>query len=301
MKSTATFLARIDRRFIFTLVALATILPLLHPINLPSKASPNAVSVFKQIEALQAGDTILMSFDYDPASAPELDPMARAVVRHCFKRGVKIVACALWAQGPPMANKVFRALERDRLSGRGDYPDKIYGVDFINVGTHPNYYGALLGMGSDFHNVWKRGMEYESALDEKNPVKHASLPLTEYAITKNIRTYNDFKLVFSLTTGEVGITKYIQVAKTQFGIPVTGGCTAVTALELYPYINSGQLTGLLEGMKGGADYEKMSDLPGPKMAMQAMESQSIVHLLVIAFILVANFIHFVEKRHGLGN
>lgn len=300
MKSTASFLARIDRRVIFTLVALATALPLLHPFNLPSKPSPNSVKVFELIEALEPGSTILLSFDYDPASAPELDPMARAVVRHCFRRGVKVVACALWAQGPPLANKVFGSLEVDR-SGRADYSPKVYGVDFINVGAHPNYYGALIGMGGDFHNVWKRGMEYEAFLDDSGKgTKHDAKPLSAYEITRNIRNYNDFALIFSLTTGEVGITKYIQVAKTQFGAKVTGGCTAVTALELYPYINSGQLTGLLEGMKGGADYERLSDMPLPRPAAQAMESQSIVHLLVISFILVANFIHFVEKRHGLG-
>ncbi len=300
MRALARFLSRLDRRVIFTLVAIACIAPLVSPLGLPLKPSANAKTVFELVEALKPGDTILMSFDYDPASAPELDPMARAVMRHCFKKNVRIIACALWAQGPPLASKCFRDLARDTLSGKGEYTDKVYGVDFLNVGTHPNYYGALLGMGSDFHAVWKRGMEFEQIVDGKKIV-HESKPLSEYPITRNVRTYRDLALVFSLTTGEVGITKYIQVAKTQFQAVVTGGCTAVTALELYPYLNSRQLTGLLEGMKGGADYEFMSNLPGPRPASQAMESQSIVHLLVIAFILVANFVHYVEKRHGLRN
>jgi hypothetical protein len=288
MRTLAAFLARLDRRVIFTLVAIACIAPLIRPLGLPLKPAENSKTVFNLIDNLKAGDTILMSFDYDPASAPELDPMAR--------RGAT-------ASEHPHRLRVGR---RDRLSrtvlprplptpsGRAKYRQGLRRR--INVGTH-----EPTAPSSAWAPARRLKRDMGSSRWSTAEVVSESKPLSEYPITKNVRTYRDLALVFSLTTGEVGITKYIQVAKTQFQTVVTGGCTAVTALELYPYLNSKQLAGLLEGMKGGADYEFMTAIPGPRPASQAMESHSVVHLLVIGFILVANFIHYVEKRHGLGN
>lgn len=366
LRALASIFSKLNRHFIYILVALAVIIPLLKPLNLPVKPSPNSRTVFQQIEALQPGDTILMSFDYDPASEAELQPMANVVLRHCFERGIKVIACALWIQGPSLATEAFRENRID-TSGKQAYSEKKYGVDFINLGAHPNYLAAVTGMGSSFPTVWKQAMPYYDVVDSgskgeisgggihlivgdetfnagkikagykleiqpsagdkimvvvrsvedkvvtldkplpEGPIKSWTAyssyieggHLSQFPITKNIKTYDDVKLIFSLTTGTVGLTTYIQIARTQYGTAVTGGCTAVTALELYPYLQSKQLTGLLEGMKGGSDYEELTNYPKQRIASEAMEAQSVVHILLIVLILIGNFMYFVEKTTGL--
>ena len=42
----------------------------------------------------------------------------------------------------------------------------------------------------------------------------------------------------------------IQQVRTRYNVPIVSGCTAVSAPEYYPYVQSGQLLGLLGGLAG---------------------------------------------------
>jgi hypothetical protein len=65
---------------------------------------------------------------------------------------------------------------------------------------------------------------------------------------------------------------------------------------MYPYIQSGQLVGLLAGMKGAAEYEQMVRRPG--LGISGMVAQSSVHVMVVIFIIFANIVYFLEKRRA---
>ncbi len=49
-------------------------------------------------------------------------------------------------------------------------------------------------------------------------------------------------------------------ARPKFGLNVAVGVTAVMAADMYPFLQSGQLIGMLAGLKGAAEYEKMVDV-----------------------------------------
>jgi hypothetical protein len=72
------------------------------------------------------------------------------------------------------------------------------------------------------------------------------------------------------------------------------GNTAVQAPLAYPYLGSGQLTGLLGGMKGGAEFEGLTGFIGK--ATRFMVSQTFAHLVVILFIVLGNIAFFAVKR-----
>ena len=67
MKEFARWMVSIDRRIIFVLIALATLLPLLHPFGLPIKVSPEVRGVYDYIESLPEGSVFLLSLDFDSA------------------------------------------------------------------------------------------------------------------------------------------------------------------------------------------------------------------------------------------
>ena len=70
------------------------------------------------------------------------------------------------------------------------------------------------------------------------------------------------------------------------------GCTAVSATQYYPDLNSGQINGLIGGLKGAAEYEFLRDpnLEGTdNQALAGMTAQSVVHVLII--LLVSIFIY----------
>jgi len=74
----------------------------------------------------------------------------------------------------------------------------------------------------------------------------------------------------------------------------------VSAADAYPYLQSGQLSGLLAGMKGGAEYEVLIQKAGYSKAympaVAAMDSQSLAHVVILVLVIVGNLAFFVTRR-----
>ena len=85
-------LGQLDRRFIFLLIALSVLIPLLKPgwVNIPIKTTSNSEIVFEQLNNLNKGDRVLVSFEYGASTKPEIHPMSIAVLQHLFSKGIKV-------------------------------------------------------------------------------------------------------------------------------------------------------------------------------------------------------------------
>jgi hypothetical protein len=79
---------------------------------------------------------------------------------------------------------------------------------------------------------------------------------------------------------------YIRIAATRYHKKLILACTAVMATDYYPYLSSGQLLGLVGGMKGAAEYERLLGLVGD--ARRGMDAQSLVHVLVVLLVVMGN-------------
>lgn len=268
------WLADIDRRIIFVFIILAIIFPLLLPMGLPVKTTTHVKNVYKFIDELPEGSTVLMSFDYDPASGPEVHPMALAMLRQCFSKGHKVVIIALWPQGASMAI--------DALSIVTPEFDVTYGEDYVNLGFKPG--GAILIklMGSSIREAFPMDMERRD--------------ISELPIMDNIYNYDNIDFVMSLSAGDPGILQWVLIAQAQYHVPIAGGCTGVSAPQFFTYLQTGQLLGLLSGLKGAAEYETLLERPG--QATVRMDAQSVAHIVIIIFILFANLSFFILRKES---
>ena len=81
---------------------------------------------------------------------------------------------------------------------------------------------------------------------------------------------------------------------------VGAGLTAVMAPKYYPFLQTGQVSGMMSGMKGAAEYEKLVLEHGYATelgtAETGMNSQSMIHILIIVFILLGNIGYFFSRR-----
>ena len=98
-------LGQLDRRLIFFLIALSVLVPLLKPgwVNIPIKTTSNSEIVFEQLNNLNKGDKVLVSFAYGASTKPEIHPMSIAVLQHLFSKGIKVYTVPLWPEGLMMA------------------------------------------------------------------------------------------------------------------------------------------------------------------------------------------------------
>ena len=272
-------LTKIPRHVIFLTIALAIAIPLILPIGIPVNVMPQTKRLFEAVEQLgPESRPVLISCDFDPQSLPELYPMLLALLRQCFSKNVPVVLLALWPQGTGMVEMALGELTQEYT--------KEYGKDYAFLGYKFGVAAVLLGMGERIEGVFPIDY-YGTALD--------SLPLM-----RNVRNYKDISLIISLSTGDPGWRQWLLFAQSRYGARVGVGVTAVYAADVYPYAETGQIVGLMSGMKGASEYETLVQRQGYSegflRASQGMDAQSLGHLLIMIFIIIGNIGYFATRR-----
>ncbi|MFZ1946437.1 MAG: hypothetical protein WAW06_02720 [bacterium] len=279
----------IDRRIIYLVVAVGALVPIIRPIGLPVIPTKPVADLYTAVDSLGPEDAVIVSFDYGPSSEPELNPMAESILRHLFTRKIKVLVMALFPLGGnEVAKKELAKMEREF--------DMEYGVDYVNLGYKDGGQAAMKRMAVSIPEVFPADAEGKTT--------------DGMAIMAEARNYGDIKLVISLATGVIG-EWWANLVNAQFGVPVSVGCTAVSAPKYYAYLRAGQMMSLLGGLKGASEYEKLVqdgypaikavyDRPEEKKVSAAagMDVQSIVHVIIIAFIIFGNVIYFLMMKQG---
>ena len=272
MKEFFEKLEKLDRRVIFIFVATALILPLFLPLNIKFSTTPPVQSFYDAIEFLTPGSKVLLSVDYDPGSMPELWPMHLAAVRQLCRKDIKIISSQLWATGSPLAERAFNEI------AVGEF-NKKYGVDFVNLGFKEGREVVMVSMGNSIPQTF--------------PTDYHGNKTKDLSIMKGVKNFSDLAIIVNISGGLPGTKEWILQVQSRFHIKLISGCTAVSAPEFYPYLQSGQLSGLLGGMKGAAEYEQLMGKPG--LGTKGMDSQSVAHIVIFFFILVGNIAYFSLK------
>jgi len=233
-------LSNLDRRWIFLAMLLSVAVPIyvldwLDTVP-PEKPTPLAQSTFDEIENLPAGSRLVMAFDFDPASEGELGPMATSFVRHAAEKGHKLYFLALWPVGPQMIEQSIRQIIR------ADFPEMIYGRDYVNLGFKAGNEAVIKVVMTDLGQTFSTDA-YGTPLE--------AIPMME-----GIRNLQNMDLIVNVSAGYPGTKEWVQYAATPYRdqVRLVAGCTGVQAPLLYPYIPE-QLPGLLGAIKGAAEYE----------------------------------------------
>ncbi len=259
-------LARIltlDRRIIFVIIALATALPLLFPVNLPISISPRVRAAFDTVDKQPPGTYVLVSLDFEPDIQAELQPMAISILRHCFRKGLKPVVLTLYPAGPGLVERALDIASKAEGKKRNE--------DFVFLGYKSGSQSVILGLGESIRTMF--------------PTDFWGTPLDQIPMMAGHNSYADFPLVVNLAGSKIA-DYYIQIAATRFRRPLVLGATAVMTTDYYPYLSSWQILGLSGGMNRSAEYERLLDLFGD--ARRGMDAQSLVHVVIVLLVIVGN-------------
>jgi hypothetical protein len=263
----------LTRRIIYILIALSVIVPLLFKIGLPLKTTVEVRNVFEFIDNLPEGSTVIFSFDHDTATLPEMIPLAESMLRHCFSKNLKVLGLALLAEGAAVGDDNFRRIGKEF--------NKAYGEDYLFLGYRPQVDVAILGMGENIDRVF--------------PLDYYGEDIRSYPIMKGITNYNDIAAVISIGDGDIPV-HWINYAAARYKAKIIPAVTAVMATTIYPFLQSGQVVGLVAGLRGAAEYEKLIGKPGK--AVNGMDAQSTAHLLIVGLIVAGNIILIMERRRN---
>lgn len=262
----------IDRRIIFILIFIALSIPMFIHIEMKIPVSPEVEMLVDYMKSLPDGAKVMVSLDYDPSSEPELQPMAETFLEYALKRNFKVIVIGLWPQGPIQA-------ERARVVAEADVGKKFdYGVNYINLGYQSGNELVIQRMGSSIPAIFPRD--------------YFGRPISEFPIMQGVTNFSNIDYVFNLSAGYPGTVEWVLFAADRFGVKLGAGNTAVQAPQVYPYLGK-QLIGLAGGMKGGAELEILTGLPG--RAVKYMVGQTFAHAVIVLFIIIANIAYFATR------
>ena len=265
----------IDRRWIFLIIAAVVIVPLIFPVGLPIRPTDTTKNVYDSIEKLPAGSKVLLSVEYSPSTRPENHPMTISILRHLFKNNHKVFITCLWPDGQFMAQDAINQVAKQEFN-------KTYGVDYVFLGFRPGNEAVVKGIVSNLRKLYTVDV-YQKKIDE--------IPLMN-----GINNFKDFDFLFSSSAGFPGTIEWVQYASDPTGIPMASGVTSIQVNEVMPYVQAGQMVGVLAGMPGAAEYEALINQKGT--ATSGMDAQSVAHLVIVLFIILGNLSFFIERNRS---
>ncbi len=258
------------RWIIYLLVALAVIIPYLVNLPLPFEPLEESRKAYDKLDALPSGSHVLISMDFDPSAEAELRPMAVAVMAHCFQKGLIPVVMTHWNTGLTLVDGICKGAARKAA--------KVSGKDWVLLGFRPGFTNLMVNIGENLKGAFAQDYYGKSTQG--------------MAALAGVASLKDIDLIVNIAAGST-VEAWIAYAADRHKIPFVAGTTAVMAPDTYPWLNSGQMAGLLGGLRGAADYELL--VKQPHDATRGMQVQSVTHVLIIVLIVAAN-IRFLAGR-----
>ena len=211
--------------------------------------------------------------------------MSVAVLQHLFANGVKVYTVPLWPEGLMMAKFALEEVLSSNLFQVEEH------IDYVSLPYKAGGEIIIRGIATDMRSIFTQDVN--------------NILLKDIPMMNNVNNITDFDFVFDLSAGVPGNAEWVQFACDEYNIPLSSGCTSIMVTDAIPYVESGQIRGILAGMPGAAEYEQMvfkylnenKNIPvAPGKATSRMSAQSIAHLLMVIFILFGNISYYLIRR-----
>jgi len=293
-------LQSLDRQWIYLLLSIVLIAALiLGKLEKPVVQLP-ARQLFDAVEASPSGPEgdkiILVATTFSYNTVGESGNQARAILRHLMLAKKRFAVMSVEPVGSDIGKIITTKLAKEY-----NYE---YGKDWI-------FFGYQLGTLAFFKSFPQDipGTVKVDGIQKK--------PITDFEIMKRVKTIKDVDMHIEITAS-ASVFDWLQVVQpiTKPRLKIGYACTGVMAAEAYPYLDSGQMVGMLPGLKGAADYEQLveereKDFPEVKAdaslasipriglyrtARHLMFAQGAAHVLIILFIILGNVGYFLARR-----
>lgn len=226
----------------------------------------------KPIMALRPGDVVLLSMDYTPATAAEMQPLASVVLHDLLARKARVLTVSLQPEGAPLAQRLL-----DEVSST--YP---YGQYTLNLGYLP---GDAVGVRSLAH---VRTRPLYRAPDGTCQSLHTCPGWDD------IQSVKDITLFITVADAAESARWWVEQLPrmSSDALPMLAAMSAAALPAARPYLTAvptapSRWTGLIGGMMATAAYEVYTDRPGRALHMVA--AQSAAHLALVAVALAGIF------------
>ncbi len=234
----------------------------------------SVVDLAHMIDALPPDATVLLSFDYDPSYAGELDPLALAFVRHLAARSVRSVVMSTNPTGMGLAQRIYSTVAEESPAYRQ------YGERYAILGYLPGLEAGLRMLNGPLSNAFPT-----DAVDQA--------PLSELPVTRGLATIRDIDRVVIISDSAQSVRCWIEQVRSRNGVQLDALVTARVEPVLAPYQQSGQLQTLIGGFEA-PEYELVAGVRPSALNLADGYAAWFIGLCMIA--VVTNVAYILRKK-----
>ena len=259
-----------QKRLVYLMLFILVAIPYFKPMGLPISISDYTYSFYNTLVDLPEGSVVLVHYGFEAGAWGELESQCVAVGQHLLNLPVKLIFCSTWGMGSQFIERTF-----DNI----DVGDKVYGVDYINIGYIPGWETGIAALANDFHSIVNVDYYGDSI---------------EGTFLDGINDGTDIDMIVAYECGSAGSETFIKQYQVPFGTPVLSGAIGVVVPGNVPFYNSGQLSGILASVRGGAEYEVLTKNPGKGVV--GTDVLTFAHLGLIVAVIIGNIVYFMERE-----
>lgn len=266
-------LQTIDRRVLYALLLLPVTIPFFFSnlkIPLVTISGPTK-SLYATIESIPEGSFCIFGADWSAGTRGENGPQSEALMRHVMKRRLRFAILSFDPQAATLTQDMA-----ERLQSEYGYKE---GVNWTNWGYRVEEVLFFKGLAHDVVGTVKADVH--------------GTPIQTLPVMQGVTSAADFKLIVNINPTNT-YTYYIQFLQGPFHIPMVFAPTAVMAPEAFNYLDSGQISGMLNGLSGAIEYEQMLGVVG--RATKYSNCLSFAHILIIFLMVMGNVAMVLERR-----
>jgi len=272
----------IDPRWIYALLLAFIIVPLLAPdLPFPVVPSQQSIDFYDTVENTAKNSPnklVIVNSMWASGTRGEQQWQSQAIFRHLMARHLKFATLTFDTQNATLTKQVVA-----RLAKEYGY---VYGRDYVDFGYRP--YQAYTQTAKALTDNIPKAIKKDAT----------GQPIESFPVMQGVHNTNDVGLIILITpVGDLGL--WVGLVQGVYHTPMLYAPTSVMAPDSYPYLDSGQLSGLLTGIKGAGDYEYLltkNGIPNAKsFGTRATGSLSLIYLLLIILIVIGNIGYHKER------
>ncbi len=286
-----------DRRIVYGALAAVLTLPFLVEYTLPIYPDTYTRMFFNTVEEIAADPVerekvVLVLSQWGPGSDGENGPQLQVVFRHLLRQRIKFI---LLSTADDPVNIVLATTrlrwaiedERRRAQRVGEpTPNWEYGVDYLNFGFQPCtiFEPIAKTVVLETRELFRQDYIHKRALTDENfPLLRRFHGVDDIALFLIVSHTDEAKAVCGIVQRQVPDLK---VAEATMGI---------VANDLYPYVKSGQLSGLLNSARAATEYLFLLD-PADTTTSPNDNSMSLGKMFLLAMVVLGNLAFVVTRR-----
>jgi hypothetical protein len=256
---------------LYALLLVSVTLPFFISMKVPVKISPTTQKLYDTVESIPEGSFVLFGADWSAGTHGENGAQTEALLRHVMRHKLRFAILAFDPQGATLTQTMAVKLQKEY-----GYTE---GVNWTNWGYKVQELLFFKALANDVANTVKADIH--------------GTPIQTLPVMKGVSSASDIKLLVDVNPTD-SFKLYIQFLQGPFHIPMVFAPTAVMAPEAFNYLDSGQISGMINGLAGAIEYEQLIGVVG--QATKASNCLSFAHLLIIFLMVMGNVAMLLERQ-----